>query len=209
MLRRAGPPSKKKCRPALECTPSPADSSWRRHAAGDSAAKLTPKRCGSKPRLQPWKPTRVSEERCSTSATTYHIALNCGEPYPSERTHFASLGNSRSSKLDKRPCNVSVLVTASSRPPGCSAKVWHADHTNRSHAPNSGATRNDSNRLPTVANAAARVCQAGSDKRIRPSALAPKKPPLGLHPDRFCAGSQFAGTSSWPGRVSAAFCREA
>ena len=44
---------------------------------------------------------------------------------------------------------VSVLLKASSRPPRFSAKVWHADHTKRSHAPNPGATRSDSNRLPT------------------------------------------------------------
>jgi transposase InsO family protein len=43
---------------------------------------------------------------------------------------------------------VSVLLTPSSQPPGCSAKVWRADHTNRSQAPDPGATRSDSNGLP-------------------------------------------------------------
>jgi len=67
--------------------------------------------------------------------------------------------NSKSLLYDVRPVArgedererlaVSVLLTASSRRPGCSAKVCYADHANRSQAPDPGATREDSNRLPT------------------------------------------------------------
>src|SRR5438445_10660570 len=123
------------------------------------------------------------------------VQFTGGEGVPIENVKGAHCGET----------SVSVLLTPSSRPPGCSATVWQADHTHRWQAPDPGATRKDADPPPTAPPPPTSVRQSGRDKRFRPSTLAQKSRRQSRHPEfRVWASSPLSGARARSVRVSAA-----